>query len=68
MRDPPLKLPYAIWRKKAVPIEHGTACSGDPDRAALGVVVEREHELYDGRRQQDADERVLELLEHELPD
>ena len=50
MRDPPLKLPYAIWRKKAVPIEHGTACSGDPDRAALGVVVEREHELYDGRR------------------
>ena len=50
MRDPPSKLPYAIWRKKAVPIERGTACSGDPNRAALGVVVEREHELYDGRR------------------
>ena len=50
MRDPPLKLPYAIWRKKAVPIEHGTACSGDPDLAALGVVAEREHERDDGHR------------------
>ena len=51
MRDPPSKLPYAIWRKKAVPIEHGTAFSGDPNLAALGAVVEREHERDDARQE-----------------
>jgi len=51
--DPPSKLPYmqSLEGKKAVPIEHGTACSGDPNLAALGAVVEREHERDDARQE-----------------
>jgi hypothetical protein len=41
---------------------------GDAHLAAFCAVVEREHEGDDGRQEQDAHERVIKLLEDELPD